>query len=586
MADKTKAKPANPSPTIVKDHSPTRSEEAKVEDFIKCELCRQILYFPKTLDCLHSFCQVCLTTYITETVGKGSSTANGIVCPICLQMTSPPKSAKSMNDWAQELPSNEFLRSYLEAVSLKDPKRKCDTCRRQQKSEVAQQWCSSCHDALCESCVGFHNALKTTKKHQLVFLSKLRNQPLHSIIVAPHCDLHEGETVTKYCQVHSEVICDRCQVAQHKGCRNFQLLKETAAANKAEYGKTLATLGDETKLSKSIYDDRSKADKTLDDKQAKLLQQITTVRKKINENLSNCESQIIAELYEVHGKEKNEIQTEMKDAQRARKATSKLHSLAESTKEYGNDSHIVINQPEIAKQGEHYKEKLVALNNKLKNTELEFVIDSTLEKLMNGIQNLGQLQVTHSPALLATPQTLRTAKVDSDPEDELEIRRSRRTLNAEEDTKSVKSLKSLRSMRSTQVNIHPSLQNTFSARSATDNEVCWITGVVVMQDGQIIMVDRNNCKLKTINNKFKLLHEMKLKHQPFGITKVSNEQVAVTMPRENRIDIFKVGTILTPSRSISLSDRGYGISYADGKFAVACSCASRPSIKVIKINKK
>ena len=570
----------NPSPVAASDPSQSRTEDIKIDDFIKCELCRQILIVPRTLECMHSFCKDCLATYITQTVGKGSVPGNGIVCPLCLQTTPPPKTAKDVNEWATELTTNEFLGSFIEAMSLKDPNRKCDTCRRQHRSEGAQQWCSSCHDALCDACVSFHNALKTTKKHHLVYLSKLRNQPIQNIIVDPHCEIHDGETVSKYCQLHKEAICDKCQVGPHKGCKGIQTLKEAAAVSKPDFNKTIATLGDETKLSKSIYEDRSKADKVLDDKQAKLLQQIQNVRKKINANLANCESQVIGELYTVHGKEKTSMQSDMKEAQRTRKATTKLHSLTETTAKYGTDSHIMMNLPVAERESEHYKEKLVSMNSRLKNTDLEFVVDSTLERLMNGIQRIGALKVTSSPALLSTPQTLRTAKSDSDPEDEYDIRRSRRTLTFEDDQKSVKSYKSIRSMRSTSVNIYPSLDEAFSARSASDPEVCWITGIAVMSDGQIILVDRNNCKLKAFNKNYKLLHEMRLKNQPFGITKVPPDQIAITMPRENRIDLYKVGTIFTLSRTVNMPDRGYGITYADGKFAVACSCASSPSIKV------
>lgn len=579
--DKSKSPVKDRSPTQTKEESPSRQDDQKIfEDFIKCELCRHPLEYPKTLDCLHSFCKDCLATYISETVGKEPSSAAGVVCPICLQTTYPPKGAKSVNEWAHELPSNEFVRSFLEALSLKEPDRKCDTCRRQNRSEEAQQWCSSCHDALCDSCVNFHNALKTTKKHHLVHLSALRNQPIQNIIVAPHCSTHDGETVTKYCTVHKEVICDKCQVGQHRGCKQIQALKDSAASRKADFNKTVATLGDETKLSKSIYEDRFKADNVFDDKQAKLLQQIQAVRKKINENLAKCESQIIGELYGVHGKEKTVIQSEMKEAQRTRKATSKVHALAESTNKYGNDSHILMNMPEFEKQSDHHKGKLVSLNGKLRNTDLEFVVDKTLEKLMNGIQRLGELKVASTPALLATPQTLRTSKSDSDPEDESDLRRSRRTLTFEEDTRSVKSLRSIRSMRSSKVNIFPSLDYAFSARSESDTETCWITGTAVLHDGQIILVDRNNSKIKAISKKYKLIHEMKLKNQPFGIATVTPDQIAVTMPRENRIDIYKVGGIFTLLRSLTITERGYGIAYAQGQFAVACACASTPSIKV------
>ncbi|WAQ95140.1 TRI56-like protein [Mya arenaria] len=560
------------SPT--KERSPGREpDRAKVEDFIKCELCKQMLDGPKTLGCMHSFCRNCTLTYISETVGKGGASSSSIVCPICLQPTPPPPSSKGKEHWADDLPTNEFLSSYLEAVGLKVQNRKCDTCRRQHKSEEASQWCSSCHDALCDECVNFHNALKTTKQHQLVYLTKIRNQPIENIISHPHCKQHGGETVSRYCENHAEIVCEKCVASQHKGCRDVRSLKEAAGAHRPEINGTSSTLGEETKLAKAIYDDRSKSDRTLDDIQARLLQRIQSVRKKINDNLTKCETQIIGELYDVHGKEKATVQAEMKEAQRIKKAAGKVHGLAESSSKYGTECHVLQNMPGTGSQSEHYKGKLASLNGRIRNTKIDFVIDGNLERLMTSVSRLGEIRVTSSSAEMVTSQALRVAKADSDPEDETDIRGSRRTL------RSIKSMNSIKSGGS--ANLYAHLTETFSGRSETDTESCWFTGAVFLPNGSLVLVDRNNSKLKLVDRSCQLVQELHLEQQPYGITVVTANQVAVTLPRENKVEIYDIGASFVLQESFLLNDRGYGICFAVDRFAVLAACASPPAIKVL-----
>lgn len=555
-------------------NNPTKEiEKVPIGNFLKCELCKHTLENPKSLSCMHSFCRNCLVAYVTQRHGSGSPSKE-IACPICLQITADLKdNSKSTEELVDNLPTNEFLSSYLEAISLKDPHKACDTCHRQGRTAGAAQWCCMCHDALCDSCVGFHNALKTTKQHSLVYLSKLRNQPIESIISTPLCTIHEGENVTKFCDNHKEVVCEKCVAGNHKGCKDVRTINDAAMRNKDDVSQINTTLNDEANLAKSIHENRTKADKVVDNDQNDILLRIQDVRKRINENLTKCESQIIGELQGIHGKEKATILSERKEAQRIRKSSGNLHELVTSTEKYGNDSHVLKALPDTALQTEHYKGKLGSLNGRIKNTRMNFIVDERLEDLMKGISRLGELRVSSSSAQLPTSRALRVATSDSDPEDELDIRGSRRTLHF--DTKSLRSMKSLRSGT-----MYANIKETFSARSSSDMEACWFTGIAYLPSGQIILVDRNNNKLKTISSDFKLVGETSLEHQPFGITTMSPTQVAVTIPRENRIDVFRVGSSLTRTHSVQISDRGYGISFSVDKFAVACACASPPSIKV------
>ena len=505
---------------------------------------------------------------------------------------------RSVEDWVDHLPTNEFLASYLEAVELKDSNRQCDTCTRQHKNSLAKQWCSYCHDALCNDCVGFHNALKTTRGHNLIALSHVRQMQISDIISEPLCQHHEGETVTHYCENHQEIICEKCMVGNHKDCRHIKPLKNAAQKHKPDMAQITETLDDEGKLAKSINSNRTVAESDLNATQVELLQKIQVVRQKVNENLSKCESQIIGELHDICARDKAVIQSEMKEAQRIRKSASKVHSLVENTDKNGTDSHRLQTVPPSSGQANHYKGKLLTLNGNIKNTKIDFIVDPLLEKAMN-VNQLGELRVNRSRAEVANSSKLRIPenRADSDPEDEYDFlsRRSRDDSEMREpDTKSMRSVKSRRSIvKSVRLNTSTQslkrekpgsadLVSSFNGRTSTDMDTCWFTGIEYLQDGRLIAVDRNNHKIKVFGADHSLQTELKLLHQPFGLTLLSGFEFAVTIPRENKIEIFSLsGTTLTPSSPVPTSERCYGISYDGMRFFVACACASPPTIKVI-----
>ena len=586
------------------DQQKAQQQQQRIyEEFIKCELCRKRLRQPKSLPCMHSFCRDCLVTYLRETVGHSTAPQKQITCPICLQTSKPDGAGRNPEDWVDHLSTNDFLYSYLEAQDLKDTKRQCDTCARQHKVNLATQWCSTCHDTLCEECVGFHNALRTTHGHNLIHLSKIRKMSTQDIISAPLCPHHKGETVTKYCGYHNEVACEKCTADTHKDCREVVPLKDAAQAYKPHLTQNTEMLDDEAKLAKSIATDRSTADGELNETQTELLQKIQAVRQKVNENLTKCEAQIIGELHDVSGRTKAEIQSEMKEAQRIRKSASKVHSLADSTSKYGSESHLIETIPPTAVEANHYKGKLNSLNGGIKSTKIEFIIDPVVEKAMD-VNQLGHLRVTQTRAEIAAPTGLKSnpaslksyrLRSDSDPEDEYDDDDSRRyPADRSEDYHSRryplerlnddinKSIKSR--IKGTKFPNAPSAEYlaSFNGRTSTDLSECWFTGVEYLPDDRILAVDRKNYKIKVFGTDYNLQSEAQLEYQPFGLAMLSSSEFAISIPREKMIQFYRLsGTTLTAGSIIGTSDRCYGICYDGARFFAACSCASVPSIKVV-----
>ena len=74
------------------------------EDLTKCGICKETVNDPKALQCLHTFCLMCLK----EWSSSDSSNGNHVICPACKKTTTLPA------DGVDGLPRNFFVSSLME----------------------------------------------------------------------------------------------------------------------------------------------------------------------------------------------------------------------------------------------------------------------------------------------------------------------------------------------------------------------------------------------------------------------------------------------------------------------------------------
>ena len=74
------------------------------EDLTKCGICKETVNDPKALQCLHTFCLICLN----EWSSSDSSSDNSVICPACKKTTTLPP------DGVDGLPGNFFVSSLME----------------------------------------------------------------------------------------------------------------------------------------------------------------------------------------------------------------------------------------------------------------------------------------------------------------------------------------------------------------------------------------------------------------------------------------------------------------------------------------
>ena len=206
---------------------------------LTCSICKKLFKEPKTLSCLHTFCEECLSKHIKKRpLDEDPAAQDGrenVPCPLCKhvhKLDSPDVSLVKTNlgykNMVEHLSFEECVRagcgssgSSASASSVA----KCDRCD-DVSGPVA--FCKTCNERLCEKCRESHGREKNLKSHPLTPLDDMSSSSFgekDSQMVTHYtwkCEKHQDkdESLTKvqlYCETCDKMICMKCSIVQPHG---------------------------------------------------------------------------------------------------------------------------------------------------------------------------------------------------------------------------------------------------------------------------------------------------------------------------------------------------------------------------------
>nr|XP_022308048.1 E3 ubiquitin-protein ligase Midline-1-like [Crassostrea virginica] len=200
-----------------------------------CPICFESFKTPRYLPCFHTFCHNCLSSYILSTC-KSKENPVGFPCPLCRQFVPAPSSLGEPEKWTELIPINSIVQTMCEKQD-----QFCDACRRADEEEVATEWCKSCLESLCLSCVKFHKRNAASQNHELIPLPN-EVKVTNKIESRASCNDHNAP-VEYMCFDHEELCCPKCVCTNHRKCNQVDEIEKTAE-NLIQSG-TLEKLGQE-----------------------------------------------------------------------------------------------------------------------------------------------------------------------------------------------------------------------------------------------------------------------------------------------------------------------------------------------------
>ena len=265
---------------------------------LECSLCSQSYHSPRTLPCLHSFCESCLEKHQQDVCGAE------LTCPVVFcQQTAGHTAPKdlSKNIWLE-------TRIQLDA-KLEVLKGNCGVCDEERCTEM---FCSDCGIAMCGDCTAnWHNRNKLYKTHSLVPITETSADTLRAHVAdqlseppweEDKCSQHAGKLCEFVCAQCNKLLCSACLAGCCKG-HEFDYLPDFVQTTKDKLQRSVQTLKSPVKkLSEALTDCENMADK------------VSTREKKVEEEIETAVNKRIASLV----KQKHELLEQCHDIARSK----------------------------------------------------------------------------------------------------------------------------------------------------------------------------------------------------------------------------------------------------------------------------
>ena len=216
----------------------------KFKEELTCPICQEILKEPKSLPCLHSFCQKCLDDYIrlrplNNEEGAPPDTRDIVPCPKCKfqAQLEPVGGQGEPGNIVASLKTNACLKNLVSHYKIAqevvtERGTRCDFCSVADNKAVA--FCQTqCNQFLCQPCSDSHKRMTISSGHTIVTLEDVRSSgtsenapPVLRSYRTRKCSEHftEGRDnpnermtdINIYCFPCKKVICCMCAITEHQ----------------------------------------------------------------------------------------------------------------------------------------------------------------------------------------------------------------------------------------------------------------------------------------------------------------------------------------------------------------------------------
>ena len=86
-------------------------------NLLKCSICLDTFQVPRYLPCLHTFCESCITTFVSSSI-ESESTKNNFKCPICRRIVTLGDLKNNIAAWTKSLPLNNLIVSMVDKQAI------------------------------------------------------------------------------------------------------------------------------------------------------------------------------------------------------------------------------------------------------------------------------------------------------------------------------------------------------------------------------------------------------------------------------------------------------------------------------------
>lgn len=329
-----------------------------VREELTCAICQELFKVPKTLPCLHTFCEGCLRR-AEETRKRmrpgDAGSANDVQCPSC-------RAVSEHEGNVDGLTKNFTFVNLIEHLDIHDKvssegQLSCGKCVKSNVEAPAVAFCYDCKAALCEACRQMHQLTREHSSHSLCSLNEIKqSHRLPPTTRAYMCPKHNDDQKL-FCFDCQEVICRDCTVVKsdHRD-HKFQFITQIIEDQKKEIRAKVAPLDATLKIVTGCCERLQAHLDRVSDVYDKRTQRVNSAIDDAIEILEQRRKHLLDESQKVYAVKRKNLDLELDDIDNTRASVASAIDFSKTTLENGSDVEVLMFKKEIVTRSKKLNE--------------------------------------------------------------------------------------------------------------------------------------------------------------------------------------------------------------------------------------
>ena len=370
----------------------------KLEEQLTCAICLDLYTNPKTLPCLHSFCQQCLESLPLDPQGDNYF----ISCPTCRHCTQLPQPTGAA-DFPVAFHINNLKEVYNLMIKVSGHQQvTCDNCT----TTNATGYCKECAKFLCEECIDVHKKWAPIADHIIASLDEVATSSSKMLPtkLKIKCSTH-NKPLEIFCRTCEELICHDCTVRVHRD-HDYDLVSDCYPIHCQKLKTNLKSVSDKVTAVTDVLTGLTEKENEIKEQGEVVKEEIHVIVEEMIDVLRQSERQLTDDVDTIIGNKLEVLSDQKMSAKKKLIQLKKCQESVEQNLEICNPQQVVISTKQMM---EHMTQVTEQVNieefNAREKADLYFKKDSNI---VNTLHHIGDI-VCLSPTVL---QQCKIKKID------------------------------------------------------------------------------------------------------------------------------------------------------------------------------
>lgn len=404
----------------------------------------------------------------------------------------------------------------------------CQPCEQNSARLPAFGYCLDCDEHLCTSCFNSHKKAKPCRNHTLLSKDVMpKSIRLNSTFLdqgqedslTKTCPKHNKEVIKFVCQQHNVLLCPVCGMLEHRSCEIKYIPDIAGLTENINQTQVLEKLDDLLCQCQTIKLEVKSATEESNSSLQKVQEEFKALKEQNYQTFDDLEKKLEEETLSLKEENNTKLIKREETCNKTIRSLQKLRDSIERLRKFGKPEKLFVELKTAEHEIQNYESAITDLKTYTNRKNYKFQ-EQSHSAILGFVENARHLTI-----LVKQPHDI------------------------------------------------------IFAKAPDDTEICDIRQMVV-QNNHLILLDAGNNSVKMIDmNSNNIISIIRPPMQLYDITKVTNDEVAITLPFAKKIQFLSSATNkLTLTRSLKVNENCYGISSYNEKLVVIYRHSSKLEI--------